>query len=169
MNKIPHEQREPMSVSCAVVTVSDTRLPIDDVSGQLLQAALTGAGHTIAAYEIVKDEPKQIRALLQTLAGQSGLQAVILSGGTGIAPRDTTYDAVQALLEKELPGFGEIFRALSYGEIGSRAISTRATAGVYRKLVIFSLPGSTPAVKLGVEKLILPELGHLTWLLGKGD
>ena len=114
----------------------------------------------------MKDEPLQIQSRLQALAQQPNIQVVILSGGTGIAPRDKTYDAVQKLLEKELPGFGEIFRTLSYEEIGSRAIATRATAGVYHNLLIFSLPGSTHAVKLGVEKLILPELVHLTKLIG---
>jgi molybdopterin adenylyltransferase len=164
MAKIPHPQSEPVSVVCAVVTVSDTRTPADDQSGQLLQSALLTAGHQVAAYEIVKDEPLQIQELLLKLA-QTEVQAVILSGGTGIAPRDTTYDAIQRLLEKELPGFGEIFRALSYTEIGSRAIATRATAGLYRNLLVFSLPGSVHAVQLGMEKLILPELAHLTRLL----
>ena len=164
MAKIPHAQSEPVSVICAIITVSDTRTSADDKSGQLLQSSLVTAGHRVAAYEIVKDEPLQIQGLLQKFA-QTEVQAVILTGGTGIAPRDTTYDAIQGLLEKELPGFGEIFRALSYTEIGSRAIATRATAGLYRNLLVFSLPGSVHAVQLGVEKLILPELGHLTRLL----
>jgi molybdopterin adenylyltransferase len=99
------------------------------------------------------------------LASDDAIEAVIFNGGTGIAPRDTTYDAIAGLLEKELPGFGEVFRALSYAEIGSRAIASRATAGIYRQTVIFSLPGSTAAVGLGMEKLILPELVHLTRLL----
>jgi molybdopterin adenylyltransferase len=166
MAKVPHEDSQPVSIGCAIVTVSDTRLPADDLSGQFIQTALTAAGHSVVAYDILKDEPLHIQSRLQALAQQPNVQAVILSGGTGIAPRDTTYDAVQKLLEKELPGFGEIFRTLSYEEIGSRAIATRATAGVYRNLLIFSLPGSTHAVKLGVEKLILPELVHLTKLLG---
>ncbi len=164
MAKIPHAQSEPISVACAVVTVSDTRTPADDQSGQLLQSALMATGHRVAAYKIVKDEPLQIQELLMKFA-QTEVQAVILSGGTGIAPRDTTYDAIQELLEKELLGFGEIFRALSYAEIGSRAIATRATAGLYRNLLVFSLPGSVHAVQLGMEKLILPELAHLTRLL----
>jgi molybdopterin adenylyltransferase len=165
MARIPHEQDQPVSVRCAVVTVSDTRSPAEDRSGQFIQSALLTAGHRIANYEIVRDEPLQIQSRLLALADRADVQAVIFNGGTGIAPRDTTYDAIQVLLEKELPGFGETFRALSYQEIGSRAIATRATAGIYRGLLVFSLPGSTNAVKLGIEALILPELIHLTQLL----
>ncbi len=166
MAKIPHPHPtpEPVSVACAVITVSDTRLPAQDSSGQTIQSQLIAAGHQVARYEIVPDEPLIIQTTLQQLGEQRGIQAVIFNGGTGIAPRDTTYDAIQALLDKELPGFGEIFRALSYQEIGSRAIASRATAGIYRNLIVFSLPGSTSAVILGMEKLILPELVHLTGL-----
>jgi len=165
MAKIPHPTPETVSVACAVITVSDTRSPTQDSSGQTIQSQLMAAGHQVARYEIVPDEPLVIQAKLQQLGGQVGIQAVIFNGGTGIAPRDTTYDAIQALLEKELPGFGEIFRFLSYQEIGSRAIASRATAGIYRNLIVFSLPGSTNAVTLGMEKLIVPELVHLTGLL----
>jgi molybdopterin adenylyltransferase len=165
MAKIPHPTPEPVSVACAVITVSDTRSPAHDSSGQAIQSQLTAAGHQVEIYEIVPDEPHIIQAKLQQLGEQVGIQAVIFNGGTGIAPRDTTYDAIQALLDKELPGFGEIFRFLSYQEIGSRAIASRATAGIYRNLIVFSLPGSTNAVTLGMEKLIVPELVHLTGLL----
>jgi molybdopterin adenylyltransferase len=165
MAPIPHEHDRTVSVCCAVVTVSDTRSPAEDSSGQFIQSALRAAGHEIANYVVVRDEPLQIQSCLQELADRADVQAVIFNGGTGIAPRDTTYDAIQVLLEKELPGFGEIFRALSYPEIGSRAIATRATAGIYRGLLVFSMPGSAPAVKLGIEALILPELVHLTQLL----
>jgi molybdopterin adenylyltransferase len=165
MAQIPHAHERPVSVGCAVITVSDTRSPAEDQSGQFIQSALLAAGHRIANYAVVRDEPLQIQSQLQELADRADVQAVILNGGTGIAPRDTTYDAIQVLLEKELLGFGEMFRALSYPEIGSRAIATRATAGIYRGLLVFSLPGSTNAVKLGVESLILPELVHLTQLL----
>jgi molybdopterin adenylyltransferase len=165
MAKIPHPTPEPVSVTCAAITVSDTRSPAQDSSGQTIQSQLTAAGHQVAIYEIVPDEPHIIQAKLQQLGTQTGIQAVIFNGGTGIAPRDTTYDAIQALLDKELPGFGEIFRFLSYQEIGSRAIASRATAGIYRNLIVFSLPGSINAVTLGMEKLIVPELVHLTGLL----
>ncbi len=164
MGKIPHPTPEPVSVTCAVITVSDTRSPAQDSSGQTIQSQLIAAGHQVAMYEIVPDEPPIIQAKLRQLGEPMGVQAVIFNGGTGIAPRDTTFDAIQILLDKELPGFGEIFRSLSYQEIGSRAIASRATAGIYRNLIVFSLPGSTHAVTLGMEKLILPELVHLTGL-----
>ena len=163
----PHPDEPGITVRCAVFTVSDTRTIDTDRSGQLIQRLLTESGHTIAHYAIVPDEPELIRAQLTDLAE---IHAVILSGGTGIAPRDTTYDAIEQLLEKTLPGFGEIFRALSYAEIGSRAIASRAIAGVYSGSLIFSLPGSSNAVKLAVEQLILPELVHLvTQLRSKKD
>jgi molybdopterin adenylyltransferase len=156
----PHPNKSPKTVNCAVITVSDTRLPETDKSGQLIQRLSIDAGHAIAYYAVIKDEPNQIREQLATI-GSLPIQAVIFNGGTGIAPRDTTYDALEGLLEKTLPGFGELFRYLSYQEIGSRAIASRALAGVYQHQLIFSIPGSTGAVKLAVEKLILPELVHL--------
>ena len=130
-----------------------------------MRSLLNSAGHQVVYYQIVKDEPDQISILLQDLAAHPDVQAILLSGGTGIAPRDTTYDAVAELLEKELPGFGEIFRQLSYAEIGSRAIASRAVAGVHARTLIFSLPGSSKAVDLAMSVLILPELVHLTNLL----
>ena len=161
MTHHPHPDAPGMTVSCAVITVSDTRTRDTDRSGQLIQQLLSEAGNTIGFYTLVKDEPDQIRSQVQTLSDRSDLDALIFNGGTGIAPRDTTYDAIEDLLEKTLPGFGEIFRALSYAEIGSRAIASRAIAGVYRGKLIFSVPGSSNAVKLVLETLILPELVHL--------
>ncbi|MCY7278523.1 MAG: MogA/MoaB family molybdenum cofactor biosynthesis protein [Phormidesmis sp. CAN_BIN44] len=161
MTHHPHPDAPGMTVSCAVITVSDTRTRDTDRSGQLIKQLLSEAGHAIGFYTLVKDEPDQIRSQMQTLSDRSDLNALIFNGGTGIAPRDTTYDAIEGLLEKTLPGFGEIFRALSYAEIGSRAIASRAIAGVYRGKLVFSVPGSSNAVKLAVEKLILPELVHL--------
>lgn len=156
---IPHPDSENLSINCAIITVSDTRTPESDHSGATLIALLTEANHKIKHYTILKDEPKEIIAFLSSLGNE--IEAVIINGGTGIASRDTTYDALSNLLEKTLPGFGEIFRYLSYLEIGSRAIASRAVAGVYRGKIIFSLPGSTKAVKLATERLILPELIHL--------
>lgn len=150
-------------VRCAVITVSDTRTVESDLSGQLLQTLLAEAGHQVSDYRIVPDEPQQIRPLCQALAAR--VDCIILTGGTGIAPRDTTYDAIAALLEKTLPGFGEIFRHLSFQEIGSRAMASRAVAGVYQSTLIFSLPGSSKAVTLATEALILPELPHLVSLM----
>jgi molybdopterin adenylyltransferase len=161
MTPQPHSDSPGISVTCAVVTVSDTRSPQTDKSGQLIQQLLLGAKHAVAAYAIIKDEPAQIQKQIELLGQNMNLDVVIFNGGTGIAPRDTTYDAIEKLLEKTLPGFGELFRFLSYQEIGSRAIASRAVAGVYQHKLIFSLPGSSNAVQLGMEKLILPELAHL--------
>jgi molybdopterin adenylyltransferase len=173
MAPIPHADSRVVSVACAVITVSDSRwqslarseTPEPDKSGDLMRSQLEAAGHSIADYRILPDEPAAVRETLEQLAALGTVNAVLFTGGTGIAPRDTTYDAIVGLLEKELSGFGEIFRALSYLEIGSRAIASRATAGVYRQMLVFSLPGSFHAVELGMNKLILPELIHLTRLL----
>lgn len=165
----PHPDRDAVSIACAVLTISDTRTPNTDKSGQLMKDQLAAAGHSVAHYQIVKDEPDQISTLVQTLAARLDIQTILLNGGTGIAPRDTTYDAIAQLLTKELPGFGEIFRQLSYAEIGSRAIASRAVAGTHSRptsnTLIFSVPGSTKAVKLALEALILPELVHLNTLI----
>lgn len=160
MAHTPHPDAHFVSVGCAIVTVSDTRTIETDRSGQLIQTLLSHAGHHIAAYKILPDEPDQIRMELKHL-GQQPVEAIIFNGGTGIAPRDTTYDAIERLLDKVLPGFGEIFRWLSYQEIGSRAIASRAVAGICQNKLVFSLPGSSNAVKLAMEQLILPELTHL--------
>lgn len=161
MNLQPHPDSPGITVNCAVFTVSDTRSPQTDKSGQLIQQLLLAASHTVEVYAIIKDEPKQIQEHLKLLSQNPILDVLIFSGGTGIAPRDTTYDTLEKFLEKILPGFGELFRFLSYQEIGSRAIASRAVAGIYQNKLIFSLPGSSNAVQLGMEKLILPELTHL--------
>lgn len=161
LTPVPHPDRDPMSVICAAITVSDTRTAETDRSGQLIRQRLLAAGHSLAVYTIIQDEPAQIQAQLAQLADLPHLDAAILNGGTGIAPRDTTYDALVPLLDKTLPGFGELFRCLSFSEIGSRAIASRAIAGVYRQKLIFSLPGSANAVRLALDRLILPELVHL--------
>lgn len=161
MSSLPHPDRASRIVNCAILTVSDTRTPETDKSGQYLQSALTQAQHQITSYQILPDEPEQIQAHVQNLCQRADVEAVICNGGTGIAPRDTTYDAIAALLTKTLPGFGEIFRALSFAEIGSRAMASRAVAGVCEGKLVFSLPGSSNAVRLATEQLILPELQHL--------
>jgi molybdenum cofactor biosynthesis protein B len=165
----PHLDQPDTKVSCAIITVSDTRSIETDYSGRLLKQLLLNSGHLAKVYVIVKDEPTKIQEQLRQLAQRSDLDAFVLSGGTGIAPRDTTYDVVEGLLEKKLPGFGELFRFFSYQEVGSRAIASRAVAGVYRNKLVFSLPGSTNAVKLATEKLILPELVHLIQQLRTGS
>jgi molybdenum cofactor biosynthesis protein B len=150
-----------MSVTCAVITVSDTRNPDTDKSGQLIEELLLAANHHLGHYQIIPDEPIEIRSQLETYGNNPDIDALIFNGGTGIAPRDTTYDTITKLLDKTIPGFGELFRFLSYQEVGSRAIASRAVAGVYQNKLIFSVPGSSHAVRLAMEKLILPELTHL--------
>ena len=150
-----------------VITCSDTRTPDTDTSGQLIQKLLKEQGHTVAAYHLVKDEPSKIKAKIKAAVTNKKIQAIIINGGTGISKRDSTFEAVDAMLEKRLVGFGEVFRYLTYQEIGSSAIMSRATAGIIKGRVLFSTPGSENAVRLAMEKLILPELGHLVQQLAK--
>lgn len=150
---------------CAVLTISDTRTEADDKSGARMKELIAGAGHEVVSYRIVPDDPSRIREALRPLFGNPSIQAIFLSGGTGIAPRDTTFEAVQSLFEKEIEGFGELFRMLSYEEIGAAAMLSRATAGIVAGKVLFSMPGSTAAVELAMQKLALPELGHALRLL----
>jgi molybdenum cofactor biosynthesis protein B len=169
MGFTPHPDTLLISLNCAVITVSDTRTPDTDRSGRLLQQLLGEAEHPVTAYFILPDQPAQIESQLYLLGNRADVDVIILNGGTGIAPRDTTYDVVERVLEKTLPGFGEIFRWLSYAEIGSRAIASRAIAGVFQETVIFSLPGSSNAVLLAMQKLILPEIRHLVSQLRTGN
>lgn len=162
-----HKAHANVHVSCGIITVSDTRTKETDKSGQLILELLKAAGHPVTAYHITKDEPTQIRPLLETLLADPAVQAVIINGGTGVAKRDVTFDAIQGMLEKQLPGFGELFRLLSYEDIGSAAMLSRAAAGIAKGKVIFSLPGSSGAVRLGMEKLILPEMPHVVYELNK--
>jgi molybdopterin adenylyltransferase len=151
-------------ISLAIVTVSDTRTPETDESGQLIRSLTEAAEHVIVDYRIVQDEPEQVQRALDDFAG--GLAQIILfNGGTGISRRDRTYDVISKALEKTLPGFGEIFRMLSYEEVGAAAMLSRATAGVYQGCVVISMPGSPNAVGLAMQKLILPEIQHLAWEL----
>lgn len=159
-----HKQSAPRSVRCAVVTVSDSRTETDDSSGKTIRDLLVDAGHTLGPCEIIPDDTARIVSFLHTLIADPLLDAVILTGGTGIAPRDCTYEAVTGVLTKQLEGFGELFRSISYDEIGSAAMLSRAVGGVVGSSVIFALPGSTGACRTAMEKLILPELSHLVSL-----
>ena len=150
-----------------VVTVSDTRTAADDRSGALLAELFRAAGHTVREVVIVKDDAAGITKAVTDATRDPAVRAVVLNGGTGISKRDVTYETVKGLVEKELPGFGEIFRQLSWQEIGSAAFLSRAMAGVRGRVVVFALPGSTNAVRLAAEKLILPELPHLARELDK--
>jgi len=156
-----HKEKAKKSVGCFVLTVSDSRDETTDHSGQLIKTLLAEHGHKLLGYRITKDEPDKIRNLLQDALVRKEIEAVILNGGTGISPRDGTYEVVSRLLEKKLDGFGEIFRFLSYQEIGSAAIMSRALAGVAGGKILISLPGSKAAVELAMRRLVLPELGHM--------
>ncbi|CAM3629014.1 molybdenum cofactor biosynthesis protein B [Cohnella lubricantis] len=157
-----HRSEAPSSVSCLIITVSDTRTPETDRSGQLTRDLLLENGYTVAGMRIVPDEYDRIQSLLVEAAQDPAAEAVLLNGGTGIAGRDTTYEAVRGVLHKEMPGFGEIFRMLSFTEdIGSAAILSRAIAGVVGTTAVFSMPGSTGAVRLAMTRLIVPELRHV--------
>lgn len=163
MNSVDEHRKEaPSSVSCYIITVSDTRTIETDTAGALIQSMLEEAGYEVKGRTIIKDNYQDIRELLYSSADQADIEAVLLTGGTGISPRDTTYEAVSSLLDKTLPGFGEIFRLLSFTEdIGSAAILSRAIAGTMGSTAVFSMPGSKGAVKLAMERLIIPELRHM--------
>ena len=156
-----HSKKAATSLGIMVITVSDTRDESTDQSGQLIKEMLAGAGHRTVGYQIVKDEPNEIEDLLRQTLRRKDLQVIILNGGTGIAPRDGTYEVVDRLMQKRLDGFGEIFRYLSYQDIGSAAIMSRACAGIAGDKVMISLPGSKGAVQLAMGQLILPEMGHM--------
>jgi molybdenum cofactor biosynthesis protein B len=154
-------------VGCGVISVSDTRTLADDTGGALVCALLEGAGHRVALREIVTDDAAAIRAALEKALAAVECAAVILTGGTGVAKRDVTPDALAPLLDRTLPGFGELFRQLSFAEIGAAAMVSRALGGLARGKPVFALPGSPAAVRLALERLILPELGHLVGEAGK--
>lgn len=153
-------------VSVAIVTVSDSRTPETDTNASFLREQLDREKNAVVAYQIIKDEPDQVEDMLDRMAA-SDAQIIIFNGGTGIAPRDTTFDVLNRKLEKTLPGFGELFRMFSYDQVGAAAMLSRATAGVYQGKVVISTPGSNAAVRLAWEKLIGPELQHLAWEVGR--
>ncbi|HSI37216.1 MAG: molybdenum cofactor biosynthesis protein B [Phycisphaerae bacterium] len=170
-----HASAKSITARVAVVTLSDTRTPETDTSGRRVRDLLAADGHTIAACHLIPDNPDQLAELLTTLLAYADVDAIVTNGGTGIAARDFTLAAVDRAIATPLPGFGEIFRMLSYDQVGAAAILSRATAGISapsaspdgRRKPIFALPGSTKAVDLGMTKLILPELRHILWELRK--
>ena len=167
MSHIEHKAAAPRTARCFVLTVSDTRTPDTDTSGRAIRDLLEGAGHEIAGHEIVRDEPSRVAAVVREQVSDAAVQVVITTGGTGITSRDGTFEAIDALLEKRLDGFGELFRMLSFQEIGAAAMLSRATAGTMKRKAIFVLPGSENAVRLALTRLILPELGHVLQQLSK--
>lgn len=158
-----HRSESPQSVRCAVITVSDTRTLETDRGGQRIVELLSGAGHTVVQREIVPDEPARIAALLTASSKSGQVDAVLITGGTGIAARDQTFETVNGLLTKTLPGYGELFRMLSYDDIGPAAMLSRAIGGVIGRVLVLTMPGSPAAVELAMSKLIVPELGHLVY------
>ena len=161
MSHIEHRAAAPTSVRCYVLTISDSRTEATDTSGRVIQDLLSGNGHQVTGRQILPDDPARVRAALRAQLANPDVQAILTTGGTGISSRDNSYEAIDSLLEKRLTGFGELFRALSYQEIGAAAILSRACAGTSQGKVILSVPGSEHAVRLAMTKLILPELGHL--------
>jgi molybdenum cofactor biosynthesis protein B len=156
-----HRSTGHKTAGCFVLTISDSKTAKDDTSGNLIRELLAAAGHTVVGHGIVRDEPTQVIAVIREGLTKPDHQVFILTGGTGITSRDSTFEAVEALLIKRITGFGELFRMLSYGEIGAAAMMSRAQAGVVQGRLVFSLPGSPHACRLALEKLIIPELGHL--------
>ena len=161
MSHLDHKATSPTSVRCYVLTISDTRTAVNDTSGIAIAELLEGKGHEVSGRSIVRDDPEAIRSTLQRQLDGSSADVIITTGGTGITSRDSTYEVVCNLLDKRLDGFGELFRMLSYEEIGPSAMLSRACAGTAMGKIIVSLPGSENAVRLAMNKLLLPELGHL--------
>jgi len=161
MSHVEHRATAPKSVSAAVLTVSDTRTLETDASGRAIADALTGAGHIVRDRRVVSDDPDRIRAQIAAWLDETDVDVVLTTGGTGLSSRDGTFEVVARLLEKRLDGFGELFRMLSYHEIGPAAMLSRACAGTARGKILIALPGSEAAVRLAMSKLVLPELGHL--------
>jgi molybdopterin adenylyltransferase len=155
------------SLGFAVITMSDTRTEDTDVSGAFIKTTLQDAGHTVPFYRVLQDDREKIKTTVQDCLIDPHIAVIITNGGTGIAARDTTFDVVSSLLDKQLDGFGELFRMLSYQEIGPAAMLSRAVAGIAKGKVVFAIPGSTNAVRLAMEKLILPQAGHVYWELHK--
>lgn len=161
MSAKDHRAAAPATVACAVVTVSDTRTEATDRSGDAIAARLEAAGHRVAIRHLVRDDPEAIRLLLESHLASGGVDAILTTGGTGITSRDGTYEVVSDLIERPLPGFGELFRMLSFEQVGAAAMLSRACAGIAGRLVIFTLPGSEAAVTLAMDRLIVPELSHV--------
>jgi len=161
MSQEEHKAQAPRTVRCFIVTVSDTRTEATDTSGRAIADLLTAAGHVVAGRAIVKDDAEMVRGTLERQLAIADVQAIITTGGTGVTPRDSPYEAVPSLLQKRLDGFGELFRMLSFQQIGPAAMMSRACAGIVAGHVVVSLPGSEAAVRLALERLLIPELGHL--------
>ena len=167
MSHVDHKSHAPASVACYVLTVSDSRTAETDGGGRAIRELLEADGHSVTGHAIVRDEPTQVAAVVRAQLADARTQVIVTTGGTGITSRDGTFEAIDALLEKRLDGFGELFRMLSFQEIGPAAMMSRATAGTVGRKAIFVLPGSPNAVRLAMTRLILPELGHVAQQLNR--
>ncbi len=167
MSHTEHQAAAPSSIRCFVLTVSDTRTEATDTSGRAIRTLLEQAGHVVVDHALVRDDPDAVTAQVGHALADARVQAIVTTGGTGLTSRDGTFEAVDALLEKRLPGFGELFRMLSFADIGAAAMLSRATAGMARGTAVFVLPGSESAVRLAMTHLILPELGHVVQQVGR--
>ena len=156
-----HRSEAPVAIRGAVVTISDTRTLETDTGGRTIEDRLTGAGHQVVERHLIPDDPDRIRSLLQRLHEDGRVDAALLTGGTGITSRDQTYETVCSLLSKTIPGYGELFRSLSYQEIGAAAMLSRAVGGLMGRMIVLTMPGSSAAVRLAMDKVIMPELRHL--------
>lgn len=163
-----HRRDQRAEAVCALLVTSDVRRPETDETGRMAIRLLEEAGHSVTAYMIVSNDAAQIQKALRGFLGDKQIQVVITSGGTGIGSKDNTVDAVTAFLDKRVEGFGELFRRLSYDEVGHAALISRATAGVAKGKLVFCLPGSRGAMELALSQIILPALGHMLWELSRG-
>ena len=161
VSHLDHRQQAPRSVRCSVVTISDTRTLETDTGGVAIVELLQAAGHEVVARAIVRDDADLVRGAIERQLSDPEVQVIITTGGTGITSRDSTYEAVTAMLEKRLDGFGELFRMLSFEQVGPAAMLSRACAGLVSGRIVAALPGSEAAVRLAMERLLVPELGHL--------
>ena len=167
MSQQEHKRAAPASVNCFVLTVSDTRTEATDTSGRAIRELLAAAGHRVEGHAIVRDEPAEVTKVVSEQLSSGDVQAIITTGGTGLTSRDGTYEAISELLDKRLDGFGELFRMLSYREIGPAAMLSRAVAGAARGKIVVSLPGAEDAVRLALRELLVPELAHLVQQVSK--
>ncbi|UCF80852.1 MAG: molybdenum cofactor biosynthesis protein MoaB [Acidobacteriota bacterium] len=169
MGEAEHKEKSPDHVRCYVLGVSDTRTEENDFSGQLVKELLKDNFHKVVGYSILKDDKAKIKTAVKKLAADDRVEVILLTGGTGISPRDVTVEAIEEIFDKKIDGFGQVFRSLSYAEVGPAAILSRATAGVIQRKVVVAMPGALEAVRLAMNDILLPELGHMVFEAGKGS
>ena len=169
MGEAEHKEKAPDHVRCYVLTVSDSRSEASDFGGQLVRELLKDAFHKVVGYSVLKDDKVKIQKAVEKLAADARVDAILVTGGTGIAPRDVTVEALVEIFDKKIEGFGQVFRNLSYADIGSAAILSRATAGVVQKKIVVAMPGALGAVRLAMADILLPEIGHMVFEAGENS